>query len=102
MFSTGPMFLTVQYSLFPHKADVAMVPATLYGKYNSSGDPALFHLHGSSWHAGDAPLVFWLDRHKVALLAAAAAAAAAALGWAWLQCALPGLQVLRAGYKPAD
>lgn len=67
MFSTGPMFLTVQYSLFRARAGVAIIPRPVYGKYDFTGDPAFYHLHGSSWHANDAALVFWLQRNKVAL-----------------------------------
>jgi hypothetical protein len=31
MFSTGPMFLTLQYSMFPNRADVGIIPADVYG-----------------------------------------------------------------------
>eukprot|EP00887_Chlorella_sp_A99_P007184 scaffold2.g7184.t1 len=83
MFSTGPMFLTVHYALSRTRADVAVVPADVYGKYDSSHDPALYHLHGSSWHAGDAQYVLWLDSHaKPLALVAAGLAGAAALAWA--------------------
>jgi mannosyltransferase OCH1-like enzyme len=83
MFSTGPMFLTVQYALSPRRVrdGVAAISRPVYGKYDFSGEPALYHLHGSSWHADDAAFVFWLDRNRgmlgvLALVAAAAAAAA--------------------------
>ena len=33
MFSTGPMFLTVQYSMFPRRSGVAVVSRPVYGKY---------------------------------------------------------------------
>lgn len=79
MFSTGPMFLTVQMALFPQLSDIAVVPRAVYGKYDKSGDAALYHLHGSSWHAEDAAFVFWLDRHRTALVAAASLAALALL-----------------------
>ena len=77
MFSTGPMFLTVQYALASAKLrqGVAVIPAPVYGKYDTSGSPALYHLHGSSWHAGDAALVFWAERHCRALSVGAAVAA---------------------------
>ncbi|EFN54978.1 hypothetical protein CHLNCDRAFT_10358, partial [Chlorella variabilis] len=68
MFSTGPMFLTVQYSLFPGRGDVAIIPKPTYGKYDFTGDAYFYHLHGSSWHADDAQLIFWLDRHKLVLV----------------------------------
>ena len=66
MFGTGPMFLTVQYATSPPaaKQEVAVIHPELYGKYDLSGMPALYHLHGSSWHAQDASFVFWLDRYK--------------------------------------
>ena len=76
MFSTGPMFLTVQYSLYPHRQDVAIISRPDYGKYDTSGDPFFYHLHGSSWHADDAAFIFWLDRHKLALVVAGSALAA--------------------------
>ena len=70
------MFLTVQYALRAGlRAGVAVIPAPVYGKYDTSGNPALYHLHGSSWHAGDAAFVFWADRHRHALLTGAAVAA---------------------------
>ncbi|GAB4818956.1 hypothetical protein N2152v2_006002 [Parachlorella kessleri] len=56
MFSTGPMFLTTQYSLSGNKFDVAVIPPAMYGKYDKSGDAYFYHLHGSSWHEHDAKL----------------------------------------------
>jgi hypothetical protein len=38
------------------------------GKYDFSGDPAFYHLHGSSWHADDAAFVFFLDAYKYHLI----------------------------------
>lgn len=71
MFSTGPMFLTVQYALYPHDAqrqqDVAVLPTGAYGKYNYTEDALFGHLHGSSWHEDDADVVMWLDGHKKAV-----------------------------------
>lgn len=71
MFGTGPMFLTVQYALSPRRIaqDVSVIEARTYGKYDKSGDPAFYHLHGSSWHADDAAFIFWLDKYKFLLLA---------------------------------
>ncbi len=37
MFSTGPMFLTVQYSMFPNRADVGVIPADVYGAPSVGG-----------------------------------------------------------------
>ena len=70
MFGTGPMFLTVQYAIMPRKInlDVSVIPTAVYGKYDFSGDPVFYHLHGSSWHADDAAVVFWLDKYKVHLI----------------------------------
>lgn len=72
MFSTGPMFLTVQYAIAPRRIrnDVAVIPPPTYGKYDVTGDPAFYHLHGSSWHADDAAFVFWLDKYRGLLFAA--------------------------------
>lgn len=70
MFGTGPMFLTVQYALASNrlKRDVAAIPQPVYGKYDFTGNAAFYHLHGSSWHANDAKLVFWLDKYKTVLI----------------------------------
>ncbi|MEW5300215.1 MAG: hypothetical protein WDW36_003161 [Sanguina aurantia] len=83
MFSTGPMYVSIQYSLFSKYASVALLPPALYGKYKAGGrrsgvlssseaeaNPSYFgHLHGSSWHEKDAGLIFWLDKHGLSLLA---------------------------------
>lgn len=90
MFSTGPMFLTVQYSLFPKRDDVAIINKRVYGKYEVTEDAAFYHLHGSSWHADDAALIFWLDRHKLALIVAGCLLAACLLGIALLRWVLQG------------
>ena len=87
MFSTGPMYLTVQYSLYPgSRSDIAVISKPLYGKYDASGDAAFYHLHGSSWHADDAALIFWLDRNKRLLVSLAGLAAAALAASAALRC----------------
>lgn len=71
MFGTGPMFLTVQYALSSRRIarDVSVIEPPTYGKYDKSGDPAFYHLHGSSWHAEDAVFIFWLDKYKYHLVA---------------------------------
>lgn len=71
MFGTGPMFLTSQYATAHSKVtrDVRVIPAPLYGKYDFSGDPAFYHLHGSSWHANDAAFIFLLDTYKYHIIA---------------------------------
>lgn len=86
MFSTGPMFLTVQYSLFPHRDDVAIIPRPVYGKYDFTGDAAFYHLHGSSWHANDAQFIFWLQRNKVAVAIQGSLLAAGLVGLAAMRC----------------
>jgi len=37
MFSTGPMFVTIQYALYAHKERLAIIPVELYGKYKVRG-----------------------------------------------------------------
>jgi hypothetical protein len=67
MFSTGPMFLSAQYGIYvsSHPAipgnGVRILPKALYGKNAKEGEaPHSFfsHFYGSSWHADDAA-VFW-------------------------------------------
>ncbi len=41
MFSTGPMFLTIQYSLYADKDDVSMLPADIYGEGGSGAWPVV-------------------------------------------------------------
>jgi hypothetical protein len=82
------MFLTVQYSMFPRRSDVAIISKPDYGKYDFSGDAHFYHLHGSSWHADDAQLIFWLDRHKVVLVLLGSLVAAGGAGLVLLRCVL--------------
>lgn len=65
MFSTGPMFLSIQYALFnpPAKLDIRILPKALYGKNAKEGEaPHTFfsHYYGSSWHADDAAFIGFL------------------------------------------
>lgn len=73
MFSTGPMFLSIQYGLYAssHPADtypsylgeVRILPKSLYGKNTKPGEaPNTFfeHFYGSSWHADDAAFIGFL------------------------------------------
>ncbi|KAG2349013.1 glycosyltransferase family 32 protein [Suillus weaverae] len=72
MFSTGPMFLSIQYSLYtashpitPYEpGDVRILPKSLYGK-NAQPEEAphsfFAHYYGSSWHADDAALIGFLS-----------------------------------------
>ncbi|ORY29752.1 nucleotide-diphospho-sugar transferase [Naematelia encephala] len=72
MFSTGPMFLSGQYSIYTSahpitpthpRAEVRILPKSLYGK-NIAADlvPHSFftHFYGSSWHADDAGFITFL------------------------------------------
>eukprot|EP00798_Chlamydomonas_sp_ICE-L_P019948 gene19948-26656_t len=81
MFSTGPMFVTVQYVLHHMKKGVFVLPTNLYGKYEKGPDALMEHLHGSSWHGNDAKGVFFIEHHWKALLAIAGVALVVA---AWL------------------
>lgn len=66
MFSTGPMFLSAQFSIWrsthaPHL--VRVLPKALYGKNApASKVPHSFftHFYGSSWHADDSGFIIWL------------------------------------------
>ncbi len=63
MFTTGPMFVTVQYALYPAKSDITVLPPLVYGKYQKTEAAYFKHLHGSSWHGKDAKMVFWLEEY---------------------------------------
>ena len=72
MFSTGPMFLSIQYGhwtgIHPATAEnpggeIRVLPKTLYGKNMLPEDaPHSFfsHYYGSSWHADDAAFIAFL------------------------------------------
>lgn len=68
MFSTGPMFLSFQYNLWPHRApsanSVRILPKIFYGK-NAKEEEAkesfFWHYYGSSWHDGDAGFVTFVS-----------------------------------------
>lgn len=100
MFSTGPMFLSAQYNLWPSNdgdhGGVRVLPKSLYGKNAppEETEAAFFwHYYGSSWHANDAgfirlvrlglllcPCIFLLADHRSA-------------GWQlWHVPPLPGLR----------
>ncbi|KIY49315.1 glycosyltransferase family 32 protein, partial [Fistulina hepatica ATCC 64428] len=68
MFTTGPMFLSAQLSIFTssHSNDngIRVLPKSLYGKNAKEGEaPHSFFLHyyGSSWHADDAAFIGFLN-----------------------------------------
>lgn len=75
MFSTGPMFLTIQLALASaaERAGVAAIAPADYGKYAAvkGGQAFFYHLHGSSWHTGSAPFFLWMYAYgkPVAILA---------------------------------
>lgn len=57
MFSTGPMFVTVQFALHGHKEGLAVLPPHLYGRQSFS------HIAGSSWHGSDGKVITWMSCH---------------------------------------
>ena len=65
-FSTGPMFLNIMYCKYGDKQGIAVLPDELYGGHWESS--FVVHYHGSSWHAWDAALVFYVWNHFLALL----------------------------------
>ncbi len=68
MFSTGPMYVTLQATFYRARRSLAVLPFSLYGKYHSeAANPLLRHLYGSSWHSSDAQSVLWVVKHPVVL-----------------------------------
>lgn len=71
MFSTGPMFVTIQLALHPNKSEVEILAPQLYGKYKSGAvnmRAVVAHLKGSSWHGNDAPLFLFINRNGSQLM----------------------------------
>ncbi|KAJ7638954.1 glycosyltransferase family 32 protein [Roridomyces roridus] len=67
MFSTGPMFLSIQYGIFTAQhvpgGNMRILPKSLYGKNAAPGEaPHSFftHHYGSSWHSDDAAFIWFL------------------------------------------
>lgn len=81
MFSTGPMFVTAQHALYRDRAGVWVLPDNFYGKYSNETEAYLKHYSGSSWHGGDAKLVFWLYSHLTLLLWVGGGLLLVALRW---------------------
>lgn len=83
MFSTGPMFLTMQFAAFAgDRSALWALPGALY-----TGPAAFFHHYsGSSWHGADSRAIFLVYTHWRAVASAAAA----------LVCCCGGLAGLRA------
>ncbi|KAK0245459.1 hypothetical protein EDD85DRAFT_758296, partial [Armillaria nabsnona] len=80
MFSTGPMFLSIQYAIWTssHAAmlsdPIRILPKSLYGKNAKDGEaPHSFfsHFYGSSWHADDAAFIGFLGHWGNKLMLAA-------------------------------
>lgn len=90
MLSTGPVYVTL-HALFMRdkRAQLRLLPAALYGKYGPRGSrlrgagvengALVTHLHGSTWHGGDAAAVAWVGAHRGVAGACVAAGAAAAV-----------------------
>ncbi|BGP12512.1 hypothetical protein JCM10213_006923 [Rhodosporidiobolus nylandii] len=77
MFSTGPMFLSAQYGLWPkdvaegEERQVRVLPRRWYGKNalpTQMEDSYFDHFYGSSWHADDAGFITFLGKFGVALM----------------------------------
>ncbi|KAJ7764992.1 glycosyltransferase family 32 protein [Mycena maculata] len=67
MFSTGPMFLSIQHGIFTSQrvagGNVRILPKSLYGKNARPAEaPHSFftHHYGSSWHSDDAAFIWFL------------------------------------------
>lgn len=78
MFSTGPMFVSAQYGLWPkedpdgtEERQVRILPRKWYGKNAPLAEQAtsyFAHFYGSSWHADDAGFITFLGKFGVALM----------------------------------
>jgi len=67
MFSTGPMFLSLQYlAMLPSiKAQVLAIPEELY---TERGTRYFKHLRGSTWHGNDVKAIQWMTSNKCVVL----------------------------------
>ncbi|KAK4057608.1 hypothetical protein OIO90_001254 [Microbotryomycetes sp. JL221] len=77
MFSTGPMFLSAQYGLWPKEdvvgedRQVRVLPRRWYGKNapdTEMQDSFFDHYYGSSWHADDAGFITFLGKFGMVLM----------------------------------
>ncbi|ORY69293.1 hypothetical protein BCR35DRAFT_308092 [Leucosporidium creatinivorum] len=77
MFSTGPMFLSAQYGLWPKEdievgdRQVRILPRRWYGKnapVTEMEDSYFDHFYGSSWHADDAGFITFLGKFGMGLM----------------------------------
>lgn len=64
MFSTGPMFLSLEYMRLPNdlQKEVLVLPPEMYVEL---GTRYIKHLRGSTWHRSDAHVIWWLHRHRL-------------------------------------
>ncbi|KAL9182285.1 hypothetical protein ACHAXT_012937 [Thalassiosira profunda] len=71
MYSTGPMFLSLQYARLPpaKQHDVLVLPPELYTERKTR---YFKHLRGSTWHQSDAHAVRWVMTHKLVVAGALA------------------------------
>ena len=71
MYSTGPMFLSLQYASLPSdkQQDVLVLPPELYTERKTR---YFKHLRGSTWHQNDAHVVRWVVTHKLVVAGALA------------------------------
>ncbi len=98
MFSTGPMFVTLQASLYRSRRSLWVLPDRLYGKYVPAGESLFVHLFGSSWHGDDAKSALWLVHHPLLLLGAGVLSAVACALYLWRRSCTP----LGAGQAQSD
>ncbi|KPV78179.1 glycosyltransferase family 32 protein, partial [Rhodotorula graminis WP1] len=77
MFSTGPMFVSAVYGMWPKDVDegverqVRILPRRWYGKnapVNEMHESYFDHFYGSSWHADDAGFITFLGKFGIALM----------------------------------
>ncbi|GAA5901664.1 hypothetical protein JCM8208_001570 [Rhodotorula glutinis] len=77
MFSTGPMFVSAVYGMWPKDVDegverqVRILPRRWYGKNapaNEMQESYFDHFYGSSWHADDAGFITFLGKFGIALM----------------------------------
>lgn len=98
MFSTGPMFVTLQASLYARRRELSIISANMYGKYANSSEAIFVHLFGSSWHGEDAKSVLWIFKHRWFVVGMTAMAL---VGVAWVQRErLRELRLKMIGYTP--
>lgn len=88
MFSTGPMFVTLQASLHKHRRALWVLPDELYGKYVPRPGSLFRHLFGSSWHGEDAKSMLWIVHHPVVLLVVCVASVMVGVLYGWRKCCL--------------